>query len=136
MKDLLLNAHYYLVKISTVDDREIFKICLEYWTKVSSGRWTLEGSCNGSTDSRRHLQLVSDLYEETQLAPIMSDMNPLMALNLGGVSTGMGLGTAQGNASKLRKGVYSDILSQLRLVMISRMVKPEEVSHSSLSIGY
>jgi len=36
MKDLLLNAHYYLVKISTVDDREIFKICLEYWTKVSS----------------------------------------------------------------------------------------------------
>jgi exportin-1 len=34
MKDLLLNAHYYLVKISTVDDREIFKICLEYWTKV------------------------------------------------------------------------------------------------------
>jgi len=35
MKDLLLNAHYYLVKISTVDDREIFKICLEYWTKAS-----------------------------------------------------------------------------------------------------
>lgn len=59
----------------------------------------------------------------------MGDMNPLMALNLGGVSTGMGLGTsAQSNASSLRKGVYSDILSQLRLVMISRMVKPEEVS--------
>jgi len=64
----------------------------------------------------------------------MSDMNPLMALNLGGVSTGMGLGTAQGNASKLRKGVYSDILSQLRLVMISRMVKPEEVSQTGLSV--
>jgi exportin-1 len=31
---LLLNAHYYLVKISSVDDREVFKICLEYWTKV------------------------------------------------------------------------------------------------------
>lgn len=31
---LLLNAHYYLVKISGVDDREVFKICLEYWTKV------------------------------------------------------------------------------------------------------
>lgn len=90
----------------------------------------------GSADSRRCLQLVSDLYEETQLAPIMSDMNPLMALNLGGVSTGMGLGSAQGNASKLRKGVYSDILSQLRLVMISRMVKPEEVSRSSLNNGF
>jgi exportin-1 len=82
------------------------------------------------------MQLVSDLYEETQLAPIMGEMNPLMALNLGGVSTGMGLGTSvQGNASSLRKGVYSDILSQLRLVMISRMVKPEEVSRLSFLTG-
>lgn len=32
---LLLNAHMYLIKISNVDDREIFKICLEYWQKVS-----------------------------------------------------------------------------------------------------
>jgi hypothetical protein len=33
--ELLINAHLYLIKISTVDDREIFKICLEYWAKVS-----------------------------------------------------------------------------------------------------
>ena len=33
-KELLINAHLYLIKISTVDDREIFKICLEYWSKV------------------------------------------------------------------------------------------------------
>jgi exportin-1 len=32
--ELLLNANFYLVKISVVDDREIFKICLEYWSKV------------------------------------------------------------------------------------------------------
>jgi len=32
--ELLINAHLYLIKISTVDDREVFKICLEYWTKV------------------------------------------------------------------------------------------------------
>jgi exportin-1 len=86
-----------------------------------------------ATDAKS--QLVSDLYEESQLAPIMGDMNPLMALNLGGVSTGMGLGTGQSNASKLRKGVYSDILSQLRLVMISRMVKPEEVRFGSKAIS-
>lgn len=28
----------------------------------------------------------------------------------------------------LRKNIYSDILSNLRLVMIEKMVKPEEVS--------
>jgi exportin-1 len=33
--ELLINAHLYLIKISTVDDREVFKICLEYWGKVS-----------------------------------------------------------------------------------------------------
>jgi hypothetical protein len=35
--ELLINAHLYLIKISTVDDREVFKICLEYWAKV--GLW-------------------------------------------------------------------------------------------------
>jgi hypothetical protein len=35
-QELLINAHLYLIKISTVDDREVFKICLEYWAKVSS----------------------------------------------------------------------------------------------------
>lgn len=34
-QELLINAHLYLIKISTVDDREVFKICLEYWANVS-----------------------------------------------------------------------------------------------------
>lgn len=32
------------------------------------------------------------------------------------------------NGVPLRKNTYSDILSNLRLVMIEKMVKPEEVS--------
>eukprot|EP01114_Cavostelium_apophysatum_P018091 TRINITY_DN5522_c0_g1_i1.p1 TRINITY_DN5522_c0_g1~~TRINITY_DN5522_c0_g1_i1.p1 ORF type:complete len:1069 (+),score=345.41 TRINITY_DN5522_c0_g1_i1:320-3526(+) len=32
----LLEGHMYLVKISFVDDVEIFKICLEYWNKLAS----------------------------------------------------------------------------------------------------
>lgn len=35
-KELLLNAHLYLVKISQVEEREVFKICLEYWAKLVS----------------------------------------------------------------------------------------------------
>lgn len=54
-------------------------------------------------------------------------MNPLLGLNLG---NGMG-GHAESQAAmagiQLRKNIYSDILSNLRLVMIERMVKPEEV---------
>lgn len=96
-KDLLLNAHLYLIKVSQVPEREVFKICLEYWSK-----------------------LVSELYEEIQTLPI-SEMNPLLGLNL---SSGA---HANHNGVNLRKNIYSEILSNLRLVMIERMVKPEEV---------
>ncbi|EIM90438.1 uncharacterized protein STEHIDRAFT_129260 [Stereum hirsutum FP-91666 SS1] len=97
--DVLLNAHLYMVKISQVDEREIFKICLEYWIK-----------------------LVSELYEEIQNLPI-GDSGLLMGLSLGGTSGAQNLMSGM----SLRKNIYSDVLSNLRLVVIEKMVKPEEV---------
>ncbi|KAF7371257.1 hypothetical protein MSAN_00761500 [Mycena sanguinolenta] len=95
-RDALLNAHLYLVKISQVEEREIFKICLEYWGK-----------------------LVAELYDEVQASPV-GESGLLMGLNLGG-----GSGNLPGIT--LRKDIYKEILSNLRLVVIARMVKPEEV---------
>jgi hypothetical protein len=34
--DVLLNAHLYVVKISRIDEREVFKITLEYWSSLVS----------------------------------------------------------------------------------------------------
>lgn len=51
-RDYLEHSHFYLIRISQIEDREIFKICLEYWTK-----------------------LVQELYEEMQQLPI-TDINP------------------------------------------------------------
>lgn len=103
-KEVLLNAHSYLIKISQVPEREIFKICLEYWQK-----------------------LVSELYDELQQMPI-ADMNPLLGLNLGNGFSSHTPHSAGGMAGlNLRKNLYVEILSNLRLVMIERMVKPEEV---------
>ena len=84
-KQSLLMGHMYLLKISKVDDREIFKICLEYWSKMVSG-----------------------LYNEM---PSNADNNGLV-LNMN---------------TPARKMLYSEILSQLRVVMIECMVRPEEV---------
>ncbi|KAJ7088867.1 CRM1 C terminal-domain-containing protein [Mycena belliarum] len=95
-RDALLNAHLYLVKISQVEEREVFKICLEYWSK-----------------------LVAELYDEVQASPV-GESGLLMGLNLGG-----GSGSLTG--IPLRKDIYATILSNLRLVIIGRMVKPEEV---------
>ncbi|KAI6022703.1 CRM1 C terminal-domain-containing protein [Pisolithus marmoratus] len=96
-RDVLLNAHLYMVKISQVEEREIFKIPLEYWSK-----------------------LVAELYDEMQSLPI-GDSGLLMGLTLGNGSGNML------NGMNLRKNIYSDVLSNLRLVVIERMVKPEEV---------
>ncbi|KAJ7125789.1 CRM1 C terminal-domain-containing protein [Mycena crocata] len=95
-RDALLNAHLYLVKISQVEEREVFKICLEYWSK-----------------------LVAELYDEVQASPV-GESGLLMGLNLGGSSGSL-------TGIPLRKDIYSTILSNLRLVIIGRMVKPEEV---------
>ena len=106
-RDVLLNAHLYMVKVSQVDEREIFKICLEYWIK-----------------------LVSGLYAEIQSLPI-GENGILMGLNLGVPGTQNAL-----SGIPLRKDIYKDILSNLRLVTIEKMVKPEEVRGSeSLSLA-
>jgi exportin-1 len=97
-RDYLTHAHYYLILISQIDDREIFKICLEYWTK-----------------------LVQELYDEMQSMPV-TDMNPLLNIGMGGLSNGSAYGGPQ-----LRKNKYTEILSNLRQVMIEKMVRPEEV---------
>jgi exportin-1 len=103
-RDVLLNAHLYMVKISQVDEREIFKICLEYW-----------------------LKLVAELYDDIQSLPI-GESGLLMGLSLGGSN-----GASMLNGISLRKNIYSDVLSNLRLVVIERMVKPEEVRVLELS---
>ncbi|KAG0255895.1 Karyopherin transporter [Mortierella polycephala] len=59
-KEVLLVAHQYLLKISEVDEREIFKICLEYWAK-----------------------LVAELYEELQ--QLYTKEIPLLSLGKAGM---------------------------------------------------
>lgn len=51
----------------------------------------------------------------------MSDLNPLLS---GGAPPPTLL-----NNYPLRKHIYEEVLSNLRLVMIEGMVRPEEVSH-------
>jgi len=101
--DFLTHGHFYLLRISQIEDREIFKICLEYWTK-----------------------LVCELYEEMQQLPI-TDTSPLVNMGVNGMQ-----GAGAPNPSMLanyplRKHKYGDILTNLRTVMIENMVRPEEV---------
>ncbi|KAF2398974.1 hypothetical protein EJ06DRAFT_64481 [Trichodelitschia bisporula] len=103
-RDFLTHGHFYLIRISQIDDREIFKICLEYWTK-----------------------LVSDLYDEMQQLPI-SEVSLIQMTGIAGFGTNGGARDPNlMGGFPLRKHKYSEVLSSLRTVMIEKMVRPEEV---------
>ncbi|VDN23747.1 unnamed protein product [Gongylonema pulchrum] len=85
-------ALQYLLKISMVDDVEVFKICLEFWN------W-----------------LCAELYREFPFQIDRPILNVFPIL------------TPSEQQEPRRRLLYNNVLSQLRLVMISRMAKPEEV---------
>ncbi|KAG0570872.1 hypothetical protein M758_6G185900 [Ceratodon purpureus] len=93
----LLMGLEYLIGVSYVDDTEVFKVCLDYWNT-----------------------LVCDLFQSECNTETHASPSPL-GLQGGGMSNGIG------SHPSLRKQLYSGPLSKLRLLMISRMAKPEEV---------
>jgi exportin-1 len=115
----LLKAHYYLLRISQVEEREVFKVCLEYWTKLVRKEIFGYNTFNLDIYLLKWLQ-VAELYEEIQQLPVLE--MPLLSI------TGVSSPPSTLANIPLRKHMYSDILTNLRVIMIDRMVKPEEVS--------
>ncbi|CAB4256100.1 similar to Saccharomyces cerevisiae YGR218W CRM1 Major karyopherin, involved in export of proteins, RNAs, and ribosomal subunits from the nucleus [Maudiozyma barnettii] len=106
LRELLLNAHQYLIQLSKIDERELFKTTLDYW----------------------HI-LVAGLFQEVQVLPV-NELNPLMQLSVGNQTVSSGSGALNPEFMKkfpLKKHIYEDICSQLRWVIIENMVRPEEV---------
>ncbi|KAG1368297.1 protein EXPORTIN 1A [Cocos nucifera] len=97
---LLLGVEY-LIGISYVDDTEVFKVCLDYWNSF-----------------------ILDLFESHHNLE-----NPSVAASMMGLQAPLLRGMVDGPGSQLlqRRQLYSGTLSKLRMLMISRMAKPEEV---------
>jgi exportin-1 len=108
----LLDSHYYLLKISEVEDREIFKICLEYW-----------------------LKLVNSLYHEGPVNSMLNSSNPFAILGKDNPLMMNGDSMAK-DFNTPRRALYSSIMSDLRLIMINSMVKPEEVCLKYISYPF
>eukprot|EP00045_Choanoeca_perplexa_P014253 m.166442 g.166442 ORF g.166442 m.166442 type:complete len:1076 (-) comp16623_c0_seq1:135-3362(-) len=83
----LMQALGYLIMMSNIPDKEVFKICLEYWSALASSLFNEQSSFRG--------------YGSGPLAV--------------------------GGPTSPRRQLYAPVLSQLRLIMISNMAKPEEV---------
>ncbi|XP_047329646.1 protein EXPORTIN 1A [Impatiens glandulifera] len=97
---MLLMGLEYLISISYVDDTEVFKVCLDYWNSY-----------------------VLELFGAHHNLD-----NPAMTANMMGLQMPFP-GIVDGIGSQLlqRRQLYAGIMSKLRLLMICRMAKPEEV---------
>lgn len=109
-KELNRTAHNYLIDLSRINERELFKICLEYWNTFTKA-----------------------LYEDMQdqiSSNLSNSNNTLMKLK----NMEFQVSAQQGAADPeylsqypLKKHIYEDICANLRIVIIENMAKPEEV---------
>ncbi|KAG6737653.1 hypothetical protein POTOM_059181 [Populus tomentosa] len=97
----LLMGLEYLINISFVDDTEVFKVCLDYWNS-----------------------LVLELFE-----PHHNLDTPAATVNMMGLQMPLLHGMVDGLGSQIlqRRQLYAAPMSKLRMLMICRMAKPEEV---------
>ncbi|VEU21071.1 DEKNAAC101996 [Brettanomyces naardenensis] len=102
LRDLLLGAHNYLIGLSRIRERELFKTCLDYWSI-----------------------LVASLYDEIRDLPQQLAQSPLQQLEYNPRAGAPDPAIFEGR--NLRRNLYQDILSKLRLVIIENMARPEEV---------
>eukprot|EP00656_Telonema_subtile_P036866 TRINITY_DN4092_c0_g1_i2.p1 TRINITY_DN4092_c0_g1~~TRINITY_DN4092_c0_g1_i2.p1 ORF type:complete len:1133 (-),score=347.86 TRINITY_DN4092_c0_g1_i2:112-3510(-) len=108
---VLEQALKYMLRISQVDDDEIFKICLEFWNSLASDLYSTE------------MQFATSSFGGS------AGFGSAMGSGLGDFS--MGLGAAPGNSTAEKKsarlGFFAPVLSEVRTTLIFRMAKPEEV---------
>ncbi|KAK1281236.1 hypothetical protein QJS04_geneDACA018220 [Acorus gramineus] len=100
-RNALLMGLEYLISISYADDTEVFKVCLDYWNL-----------------------LVLELFEaqhNTATTASMMGLQPNLLVPLSQMVDGLDSPVSQ------RRQLYSGPFSKLRMLMICRMAKPEEV---------
>ncbi|CAN3373860.1 hypothetical protein DIURU_004374 [Diutina rugosa] len=103
-QELVLTALSYLLELSRIDERELFKTCLEFWN-----------------------DFVKQLFEEVKNLP-RQNLTPMMQLQYPGSAMSVGApDPAVLERFPLRQHKYKQILSKLRWVVIESMVRPEEV---------
>ncbi|GKV06987.1 hypothetical protein SLEP1_g18801 [Rubroshorea leprosula] len=98
----LLMGLEYLINISYVDDTEVFKVCLDYWNSLVLELFDAHHNIDNPAVTASLMGL-----QPMPMLPVMVD----------------GLGTQL----MQRRQLYAGTMSKLRMLMICRMAKPEEV---------
>eukprot|EP00658_Telonema_sp_P-2_P027056 TRINITY_DN2097_c0_g1_i2.p1 TRINITY_DN2097_c0_g1~~TRINITY_DN2097_c0_g1_i2.p1 ORF type:complete len:549 (+),score=172.86 TRINITY_DN2097_c0_g1_i2:224-1870(+) len=105
---VLEQALKYMLRISQVDDDELFKICLEFWNGLATDLYGSE------------IQ-----FSSTAFGSGVGGFGNAMGSGLGDFS--MGNNTTNPGANSQRLAFFAPVLSEVRETIILRMAKPEEV---------
>ncbi|KAH8058484.1 hypothetical protein JL721_9505 [Aureococcus anophagefferens] len=122
----LLEGLQYLGRISAVPDNEVFQICLDYWHAFSQDLYASEtGRPVGAPRPGAPPAEGEDGFDAAAPdAPAALNLGRAAPHRFGGGPAG---GAAGPNADRKALFQHGGLLSQARLVIISRMSKPEEV---------
>ncbi|CAI0561296.1 unnamed protein product [Linum tenue] len=117
----LLMGLEYLIQISYVDDTEVFKVCLDYWNSLVLELFEAHHNLDNpaATANMMGLQVWSSFLFLEILGSQISSSNLVPLLH--GLVDGIGSQIMQ------RRQLYAGTMSKLRMLMICRMAKPEEV---------
>jgi exportin-1 len=107
-EDFVVGALIYLIRISEVNDEEIFKTCLEFWSHFAKELYTADVAMKTTATSS----------SSSSLLPAFHPSGLPFATPIGG-------GNNSNNKGKLM--IFDTILHNLRIIMIDKMAKPEEV---------
>ena len=118
----LLAGLEVLLQCSYVEDNEVFKVCLDYWNVVVCDLFQSECASEPSI-----MAAAAAALGGPELGGAPANQPPFaFGAPPGGVGSAPP-GTPPRPLGGQRKALYAGVLSKLRLLMICRMAKPEEV---------
>ncbi|RHY29186.1 hypothetical protein DYB32_005361 [Aphanomyces invadans] len=138
----LLTGFQYLISISEVDDENIFKICLDYWHLLTRDLYSLDQNqaqshgMNVLALTRRGTNSASVaafslswtfVRVSFHVSAMQTNVHPSTQSFQNNFTDGVAHTVAAEPDPLSRKSLLKVILSRLRVVMISKMVKPSEV---------
>ncbi|KAJ8599904.1 hypothetical protein CTAYLR_002830 [Chrysophaeum taylorii] len=141
----LLEGLQYLVRISAVPDNEVFQICLDFWHYLAQDLYASEGirkiqntGGGGGNNTANTAAEDDDEFEASAVADgganddddvPTNERRPRSSSAAAAAAAAAGARSAATDAGIPRKHLFQHgaLLSHVRLCMISRMAKPEEV---------
>lgn len=111
----------YLVQMSSIEEEELFRICLDFWHFLSYNIMIkTKGESYFSTDPNAQ----NNIFQNYNLTALKQGIVPTpQSAAIGGFNFGLSLL----NSSFMHTQVYGKILDEVRVMAIDKMAKPKEV---------